>query len=145
MSQKTLRSGNSREQRMMVIPDINFVQVETSVKFDSYMQTKFQKIMTLDGITHEDLIESLSFENNREQVFKAGQGAGKSGSFFFFSKDRKFVIKTISKSEKDVLLGMLDDLIKHFTDTRNKSLIARIYGVCKLTTKSFTPFYLVIM
>ena len=49
---------------MMMIPDINFVQVETSAKFDSYMQAKFQKIMTLDGITHEDLIESLSFENN---------------------------------------------------------------------------------
>jgi hypothetical protein len=78
-------------------------------------------------------------------VFKAGQGSGKSGSFFFFSADRKFVIKTISKKEKDVLLGMLDDLIKHYKDTRNKSLLARIYGVCLLRTKSFTPFYLIIM
>ena len=66
MSRKTLKNDDSREQSMMVIPDINFVQVETNVKFDSYMQTKFQKIMKLDGITHEDLTESLSFENNKE-------------------------------------------------------------------------------
>ena len=78
-------------------------------------------------------------------MFKAGQGAGKSGSFFFFSRDRKFVIKTISKNEKDVLLGMLDDLIEHYKDTSNKSLIARIYGVCKVTSKSFAPFYIAIM
>ena len=41
--------------------------------------------------------ESLSPANNRDQVFKAGEGAGRSGSFFFFSHDRKFIIKTMSK------------------------------------------------
>lgn len=78
-------------------------------------------------------------------MFKAGQGAGKSGSFFFFSSDRKFVIKTISKTEKDVLLNMLDDLISHYEKTNNQSLIARIYGVCKVKSKSFAQFYIVIM
>ena len=40
---------------------------------------------------------------------------------------------------------MLDDLILHYIATDNQSLIARIYGVCKVTSKSFAPFYIVIM
>jgi 1-phosphatidylinositol-4-phosphate 5-kinase len=73
--------------------------------------------------------KSLSLDNNQEMVFKAGQGAGKSGSFFFFSFDNKFLIKTITSSEKNILLDMLDDYINHIILTDNKSLLARIYGV----------------
>jgi len=40
--------------------------------------------------------ESLSPKFNRDRVFAAGEGAGRSGSFFFFSHDRKFIIKTMT-------------------------------------------------
>ena len=43
--------------------------------------------MELDNITYSDLCESLDVTKNRKGVFKAGEGAGASGSFFFFSKD----------------------------------------------------------
>ena len=101
--------------------------------------------MELDGISNDEITSSLAFQRNKEQLFKAGKGAGKSGSFFLYSSDRKFVIKTVSKSEKDLLLSMLDDLIQHYIKTDSKSLIARIYGVLKVTSKSFSPFYIVIM
>lgn len=39
------------------------------------------------------------------------------------------MIKTLRGSEKKVLLGMLDDLIKYFEYNNNESLLARIYGV----------------
>jgi len=42
------------------------------------------------------LIESLDPPKNIKQIEKAGLGAGASGSFFFFSNDRKFIIKTMS-------------------------------------------------
>jgi len=29
-------------------------------------------------------------------VFKAGEGAGRSGSFFFYSHDRKWIVKTMT-------------------------------------------------
>lgn len=88
---------------------------------------------------------SLSVENNRRMVFKAGQGAGLSGSFFFFSHDNKFLIKTINKKEKKILLKMLDDLIEHFEMTDNKSLIARIYGVFTIKTNLFANLDVMIM
>ena len=42
---------------------------------------------------------SLSPKYNVEQVFKAGEGAGASGSFFFFSHDMRFIIKTMTDEE----------------------------------------------
>lgn len=50
---------------------------------------------------------SLSPKLNREMVFKAGEGAGRSGSFFFFSHDRKFIIKTMTKEELKLYLKLL--------------------------------------
>ena len=82
-------------------------------KVSSYDQHKFQKIMQLDNISEFDIMTSLSMISNRKMIFKAGQGAGKSGSFFFESFDKKFIIKSISSSEKKVLLNLLDDLIFH--------------------------------
>lgn len=40
-----------------------------------------------DGYSNDILKESLDPEKNKEMVFKAGESQGKSGSFFFFSKD----------------------------------------------------------
>ena len=61
----------------------------------------------------EIISDSLAPEKNRKQVFQAGEGTGKSGSFFFFSHDRKFLIKTMKKKELDIMLKILPDYIKH--------------------------------
>ena len=66
---------------------------------------------------------------NRDQIFKAGQGSGASGSYFIFSHDKKFIIKTLRGDEKEVLLNILDDYIDHIKSTKNQSLLARIYGI----------------
>jgi hypothetical protein len=52
-------------------------------------------------------------------VFNAGEGAGESGSFFFFSKDKKFLLKTMRGSEKQKILEMLDGTIEHFKENKN--------------------------
>lgn len=57
--------------------------------------------------------ESLSPKFNRDMVFKAGEGAGRSGSFFFFSHDRKFIIKTMTKQELDLFLEKLPAFKDH--------------------------------
>jgi hypothetical protein len=54
------------------------------------------------------LLESLDINKNRDMIFKAGEGSGNSGSFFFFSKDNKLLIKTINQKEKKVFINMFD-------------------------------------
>jgi len=55
----------------------------------------FQQLREEDGIDYTQILESLSPSANNKAVFKAGESTGKSGSFFFFSHDRKFIIKTM--------------------------------------------------
>ncbi len=62
----------------------------------------------------------------------SGHGAGRSDSLFFFSSDNKFLIKTLKIHEKNELLSSLDDYINHVKSTKNRSLLARIYGVFSL-------------
>ena len=69
---------------------------------------------------------------------------GKSGSFFFFSKDQKFVIKTMRRDEKKILIDMLDDMIIHLKNHK-KSLMVRIYGIYTLKTKMFGSVDLILM
>jgi hypothetical protein len=99
----------------------------------------------MDGISPYEVMQSLSIEANRDQVFSAGQGAGKSGSFFFFSHDHRFLIKTLKGSEKDIFLGMLDDYISHIKKSENMSLLARIYGVFTVNSNYFDPLDIIIM
>lgn len=61
-------------------------------------------------------------------VFKAGEGAGKSGSFFFFTHDDRFIIKTMRQGEVNIFLKFLPSYIDHFSKNP-QSLLAKIFGV----------------
>ena len=87
---------------------------------------------------------SLDPEANRDQVFKAGEGAGRSGSFFFFSHDRKFIIKTMTQVELDLVLRMLPRLVKHYKK-HPSSLISKMFGVFTVQTDSQSPVHLMLM
>ena len=88
--------------------------------------------------------ESLNPKANRDMVFKAGEGAGRSGSFFFFSHDRKFIIKTMTKAELKLYLAKLPEFSKHFQANDN-SLIARIYGVFTVNTEYMKKVHVMLM
>ena len=75
--------------------------------------------MEMDQILPSDVMSSLCLEANRKMVFQSGEGAGQSGSFFFFSHDNKFIIKTLRGKEKDILLNMAGDYIDHIKKTEN--------------------------
>ena len=65
---------------------------------------------------------------NISQIQNAGEGAGASGSFFFFAADKRFIVKTMSKKEINHMLRMLPSYFEHL-DTFCNSTIARIYGI----------------
>ena len=79
----------------------------------SYSPDLFKKVRHLYKIAEFEIIESLRSENNREQIFRSNQitseglssnDGGRSNSFFFFTDDSKFIVKTIPNSERNVLL-----------------------------------------
>ena len=78
-------------------------------------------------------------------IFSAGEGAGESGSFFFFSHDNRFLIKTLKSNEKEILLGILKSYVDHIKKSKNKSLIARIYGLYTIKCSLFEDLDVMIM
>lgn len=111
----------------------------------SHAEEEFLQIMQLDGITPKEIMKSLNLEDNITSVFKAGEGAGQSGSFFFFSRDKRFIIKTLRGTEMQRLLNMLEGMVLHFTKTKNKSLLARIYGMYTIKSNVFAPLNIIVM
>ena len=89
-------------------PNDHKMDIQISANFTSHSEYLFQEIMDLDNVKPEDIYSSLDLEKNRNMVFKAGEGAGQSGSFFFFSYDNKFLIKTMTKREMNLLLSKLE-------------------------------------
>ena len=61
--------------------------INEEVTIYEYAPLKFQEIREMDNINKNMIKFSLSAKRNRDQVFKAGESQGKSGSFFFFSHD----------------------------------------------------------
>ena len=77
-------------------------------------------------------------------MFKAGEGAGRSGSFFFFSHDRKFIIKTMTDGELKLMKKLLPRLAEHY-EKNPESLIAKIFGIFSVKTESQNPVHLMLM
>jgi 1-phosphatidylinositol-4-phosphate 5-kinase len=61
-------------------------------------------------------------------VFKAGESQGKSGSFFFFSKDQRFIIKTMTEDDFDAFMRIQKAYFARVCRAED-SLLARVYGV----------------
>lgn len=101
-------------------------------------------IKSMDNISADMIKISLSTEKNHKSVFKAKESAGKSGSFFFFSFDRKFIIKTMNSSEKAVFIDSLPTYLQHLRNNPN-SLIARIYGIFTVQMEDIEPVDLLLM
>lgn len=102
--------------------------INEDVMIVEYAPAIFDQVKQFDGITPEQVRKSLSTDANRDSIFKAKESAGKSGSFFFFSYDRKFLIKTMNGSETKLFRESLPFYLLHLRDNPD-SLIARIYGI----------------
>ena len=114
------------------------------VKVYDYASKGFHKLRYIDGISSFTIKDSLDPDTNLENAQKAGESTGKSGSFMFFTKDRKFVIKTCFQEELDIFM---QDLKEYFTylDQNKDSLVARIYGIFQVQMKGVVPVNFLLM
>lgn len=85
------------------------IKIKTKGEVIAYAPSIFLRIRDLYGIKHSEIEESLNPINNREQIFKSNMASGRavnsneggrSGSFFFFSQDKHYIVKTISVQER---------------------------------------------
>jgi 1-phosphatidylinositol-4-phosphate 5-kinase len=77
----------------------NILIINKDIYITEYAPNIFAYLRSLDNIDSDVIKESLYTEKNREMFFKAGESQGKSGGFFFFSHDKRFIIKTMTSSD----------------------------------------------
>ena len=118
--------------------------IDTSVTVEVHAPLYFQSIQQVNGVTTDVLLLAMNPKANREMVFKAGEGAGASGSFFFFTHDKRFIIKTMTKGELSMFLDLLPYYELHLKENKD-SLISRIYGVYTIHMKGIATVHLMLM
>lgn len=138
------RKTMMREKRKSVEPtDMKVIKQQVKVTF--HMIEHFKALYEHWSINDFDsFYESLSPKFNREMVFKAGQSAGSSGSFFFFSHDSKFIVKTMTSSELARLKRMMPNYSEHLKTNKN-SLLSKILGIFTVKTENFSSVHIMLM
>lgn len=121
------------------------VIINEQVKINEYAGGVFRKLRLADGISQEEVIKSLNPEANQKAIASAGESQGKSGSFFFFSHDSKFIIKTMTEGELETFKGMFEDYHNYLTEENRNSMLARIYGIFTVYLEDIVPIHLILM
>jgi len=93
-------------------------------KFKDYMPKVFRAVRSLNGISESDYMHSIAGNFNYIEFI----ANSKSGQFFFYSYDGKYMIKTQTKEEAKLLRRMMPDYVKHFHNNKN-SFICRFLGM----------------
>ena len=124
-------------------PDLTVVKQKVKITF--HMIDDFRTLYELWGINNfTDFYESLSPKYNRDMIFKAGEGAGRSGSFFFFSHDQKFVVKTMTSEELQLMKKIMPKYKTHLTKNLN-SLLSKILGLFTIEAANFSTVHMMLM
>lgn len=121
------------------------VIINEQVKINEYAGGVFRQLRQTDGISQEEVIKSLNPEANQKAIASAGESQGKSGSFFFFSHDSKFIIKTMTEGELETFKDMFEDYHTYLIEENQNSMLARIYGIFTVYLEDIVPIHLILM
>lgn len=86
-------------------------KITTKTDITYHQLYEFGTLFDANQMTLAMIEQSFLPELNRDQVFKTGEGSGKSGSFFFLTHDKRFMIKTINEAELKIMLKILPGFI----------------------------------
>ena len=105
----------------------------------------FDKDDFISSISPQDFITELMISN--QTIFEELCSTGKSGSLFYYTRDGKFIVKTIKKDEYKLIKLILPDYFRHLK-ANPLSLLPKFLG-CYVLTRKFkkkrTKIYFIVM
>ncbi|EIW78218.1 SAICAR synthase-like protein [Coniophora puteana RWD-64-598 SS2] len=110
-------------------------------KFKDYAPWVFRELREdYFGLDPADYLLSLT----AKYILSELGSPGKSGSFFYFSRDYRFIIKTIHHSEHKFLLSILPQYHAHIKNNPH-TLVSRFYGLHRVKLPRGRKIHFVIM
>ncbi|KAJ7650645.1 hypothetical protein FB45DRAFT_730139 [Roridomyces roridus] len=110
-------------------------------KFKDYAPWVFRELR--EDYFHLDPADYLLSLTSKYILSELGS-PGKSGSFFYFSRDYRFIIKTIHHSEHKFLLSILKEYHHHVKNNPH-TLLSRFYGLHRVKLPRGRKIHFVIM
>eukprot|EP00123_Amoebidium_parasiticum_P011363 comp20675_c0_seq1/m.26857 comp20675_c0_seq1/g.26857 ORF comp20675_c0_seq1/g.26857 comp20675_c0_seq1/m.26857 type:complete len:676 (-) comp20675_c0_seq1:31-2058(-) len=118
----------------------------TRVTVNSYWPQVFREIRYMSGIDDDSFLDSIGVKQVIGSLLMGDLttmsglvSQGKSNSYFFYSHDGRYMIKTVSRGEYYTLREMAIAYYRHLLDNPN-SLLTRFYGLFKLKEAAETYF-----
>ncbi|KAI1476032.1 SAICAR synthase-like protein [Daldinia eschscholtzii] len=109
-------------------------------KFKDYAPWVFRHLRALFRLDPADYLMSLT----GKYILSELGSPGKSGSFFYFSRDYKYIIKTIHHGEHKFLRKILKDYYEHVTENPN-TLLSQFYGLHRVKMPYGKKIHFVVM
>merc|ERR1712228_97542 len=118
---------------------------DQGVPFKDYAPHVFRYLrQQIYGISDNEYLQSVGFQNEEQRnSVKEKFSEGRSGAFFFFTHDSKYIIKTVTKAEASLLLKILPTFVKHYAKNPN-TLINRFFGLHSLTMYNLVLYFVVL-
>ncbi|BGP16165.1 hypothetical protein JCM10213_006100 [Rhodosporidiobolus nylandii] len=114
--------------------------VKYDFKFKDYAPWVFRELREYFYLDPSDYLVSLT----AKYILSELGSPGKSGSFFYFSRDYRFIIKTIRHSEHKFLRSILKDY-HEYVKKNPHTLISRFYGLHRVKLPHGKKIHFVIM
>ncbi|KAL2268305.1 hypothetical protein VTJ83DRAFT_3151 [Remersonia thermophila] len=109
-------------------------------KFKDYAPWVFRHLRALFRLDPADYLMSLT----GKYILSELGSPGKSGSFFYFSRDYKYIIKTIHHAEHRFLRKILKDYYQHVKENPN-TLLSQFYGLHRVKMPYGRKIHFVVM
>ncbi|KAI4747223.1 SAICAR synthase-like protein [Aureobasidium sp. EXF-12298] len=109
-------------------------------KFKDYAPWVFRRLRHKFGLDPADYLVSLT----SKYILSELGSPGKSGSFFYFSRDYKYIIKTIHHAEHKFLRKILRDYYSHVQENPN-TLLSQFYGLHRVKIPYGRKIHFVVM
>uniref|UniRef100_A0A1D1XEN8 1-phosphatidylinositol-4-phosphate 5-kinase n=1 Tax=Anthurium amnicola TaxID=1678845 RepID=A0A1D1XEN8_9ARAE len=109
-------------------------------KFKDYAPWVFRSLREFFHIDAADYLVSLT----SKYILSELGSPGKSGSFFYFSRDYRFIIKTIHHTEHKFLRKILKEYYEHIRNNPD-TLLSRFYGLHRVKLPRGPKIHFVIM
>lgn len=109
-------------------------------KFKDYAPWVFRHLRALFRLDPADYLMSLT----GKYILSELGSPGKSGSFFYFSRDYKYIIKTIHHGEHKFLRRILKEYYNHVADNPN-TLLSQFYGLHRVKMPYGKKIHFVVM
>ena len=109
-------------------------------KFKDYSTMVFRDLRLVFGLDPAEYLMSLT----SKYILSEMGTPGKSGSFFYFSRDYKYIIKTLHHAEHKLLRKILPDYYQHVVNNPN-TLLSQFYGLHRVKIPYGRKIHFVVM